>query len=120
MLRTARIAVLTSVAAFAAGCGDDESDTGTDPEENEDAATVSASNGLTFSPSTVSIITGGLVTWLFQSVEHTVTFTAGTGAPTNIVASSNTSISRSFPTAGVYTYSCLIHPQMTGTVRVGQ
>ena len=111
---------LAMVFAGAAACGDDDTPGTNDPVENADNATVLATSGLSFSPATVNIVTGGDVSWVFQSVEHTVTFNAVTGAPTNIVASSNTSVTRSFPTAGVYTYRCLIHPQMTGTVRVGQ
>jgi plastocyanin len=118
MRTIARIAL--TIAVCTAACGDDDSGGPADPVENEDAASVIASVGLRFEPATVNIITGGLVNWIFQSVVHTVTFTAGTGAPTNIVAAANTSISRTFPTAGVYSYHCLIHPEMTGTVRVGQ
>jgi plastocyanin len=121
MKAIARFALAVSVATLVTACGDDDdSGTNPDPVENEDDATVVASVGLTFSPTTVSIVTGGLVTWVFQSVAHTVTFTAANGAPTNIVATANTSTSRSFASAGVFTYHCLIHPAMTGTVRVGQ
>jgi plastocyanin len=101
-----------------AACGDD--DTGPDGDENDDNATVTASAALTFTPNTVNVITGGLVTWVFQAIEHNVTFTATTGAPNDIGPSSNTTTSRSFPTAGVFSYQCTIHPGMTGTVNVGQ
>lgn len=119
MTGIARIALAIGVATLATACGDDNDGT-TDPVENEDAVTVTATTSATFSPSTVSIITGGLVTWAFQSLEHNVTFAAGTGAPPNIINSSNTSTSRSFATAGIFTYQCTLHPGMTGTVRVGQ
>jgi plastocyanin len=73
--------------------------------------------GLAFSPATVDVQVGGSVSWTNAAIEHTVTFTS-TGAPENMAAFSNGSDARTFPTHGNFAYHCLIHPQMTGVVRV--
>lgn len=73
--------------------------------------------GLTYSPGTVDVAVGGTVSWTNAAIPHTVTFTTP-GAPENILAFDNGSDSRSFPTHGTFPYHCLIHPQMSGVVRV--
>jgi plastocyanin len=82
---------------------------------------VQATAAIQFTPSSISISPGERITWVFASVGHNVTFDPVVGVPANIDgANSNTSISRAFPTAGVYAYHCNIHPSMTGAVLVGQ
>jgi len=71
-----------------------------------------------FTPASVDISVGGTVTWTFQAVAHNVTFASGGGAPTNIGNSTNTDVSRTFNTAGTFTYDCTLHGGMTGTVIV--
>jgi plastocyanin len=88
------------------------------------ADTVTATTGQQFTPASVTIKAGGTVTWVFQSLAHTVTFNTpappGTPADLGTVASpySNTKISRTFTTAGTFNYHCSIHPGMTGVVTV--
>jgi plastocyanin len=81
-------------------------------------ASVAATPSITFNPAVVDIAAGGTVTWDFGSLTHNVTFDAATGRPANITASTNTSVARTFATAGTFSYQCTIHPGMTGTVNV--
>jgi len=62
-----------------------------------------------FSPTPDTVASGTAVTFTFGSVTHNVHFTAGSNPPDSIPASSNTSVMRTFATAGTYTYKCLIH-----------
>ncbi len=87
-------------------------------------ASVTATTGQQFVPPTTTIKVGGTVTWVFQSLGHTVTFNTPTppGTPANLgtvdAPYMNTSISRQFNTAGTFAYHCSIHPGMTGSVIV--
>ena len=60
------------------------------------------------------------VTFAFGSVAHDVFFDDDpAGAPASIPgAVSNTSVARTFTTAGEYTFDCHIHPGMRGSVTV--
>lgn len=90
--------------------------TGSLPLNADVAASASAYN---FAPSAVAIQRGGAVTWTFGSLEHTVTFAGTTGAPASISSGGySTSISRTFSTAGNFTYQCTIHAGMSGQVVV--
>src|SRR4051794_22818372 len=71
--------------------------------------------GFAFSPATITVKVGDTVTWTHnETVEHTATgadFDAGTVAP-------GATATVTFKTAGSFTYTCRIHPTMTGTVVV--
>jgi len=69
----------------------------------------------------VSLAVGGTVTFAFGTVGHNVYFDNATaGAPSDITGvNANVSVSRSFPSAGTFEYTCHIHPGMKGTVVVG-
>lgn len=107
-----------------AACG--SSGSATAPATNNPAgistsAQVNATPAIAFTPNTVSLAVGGSVTFAFGSVGHNVFFDNDPdGAPAPIAGvNANTSVTRTFPTAGVYKYSCHIHPGMSGSVVVG-
>ncbi|MGQ0538503.1 MAG: Ig-like domain-containing protein [Gemmatimonadaceae bacterium] len=81
-------------------------------------AQVVAGTDSQFNPNAVDIALGGAVTWVFQSLEHNVTFASAQGAPGNIGNTSNAQVSRTFNTAGTFTYDCTLHAGMTGRVMV--
>jgi len=70
-----------------------------------------------FSPASIQVSAGATVTWTWAqgSSLHNVTFPSGTSSA-NLGAS--TTFTRTFTTAGTFTYQCTIHPGMTGTVKV--
>ena len=76
-----------------------------------------------FLPSTVTIDVGGTVTWENpDNVPHTVTSGTSSNGPDGYFDSSlimvGQSYSNTFDSAGTYTYFCMIHPWMAGTVTV--
>lgn len=114
-----RLAFLATAASLAclASCSDSNGPDNNSPPPA--AASVTATTGQKFTPATVRVATGGVVTWVFQSLGHNVTFTPATGAPEDIPGvNSNTSIARTFTTSGTFAYHCTIHPGMTGSVQV--
>jgi plastocyanin len=108
---------------FTAACGGG-GDGGTGPIDNGGgggtlvhAKRVTATAGLAFDPSTVSIPANDSVFFTFQGVQHNVIFDTPS-SPTNIGNSVSQTVKRQFPTAGTFDYHCGIHPQMTGSVTV--
>jgi plastocyanin len=76
--------------------------------------------GESFSPASVTIRTGGTVTWQFTGgTRHNVTFN-GTAPPGGNIPDTDAggSAQRQFPTAGTYAYTCTRHSGMNGTVVV--
>lgn len=70
-----------------------------------------------FSPATVTIAVGDIVTWRNTGHEpHTATADDGSFDTGTVVAGQ--SGSHMFTSAGNFSYICTIHPNMTGTVRV--
>jgi plastocyanin len=73
-----------------------------------------------FSPSAVTITPGGTVTWTMVDEEHDVTWTgaAPPGGNTGRI-DDDEAVSRTFPTAGTFTYTCNRHDgEHGGTVTV--
>ncbi len=75
--------------------------------------------GKTFSPRPVIVKLGGTIRYVFPPDAHNVIWDPGqTGAPADINALSNQTISRVFNTVGVFLYKCTLHPGMDGEVFV--
>jgi plastocyanin len=120
MFRLKTLYTIVSLAGILIGCGKSYGSTGPGtPPPPPPPNSVSATNSLAFTPATLQVSTGDIVTFRFGSVAHNVFFAAQAGAPSNIDGNNaNTAIQRQFATPGNYTYSCHIHPQMQGTVSV--
>jgi plastocyanin len=111
--------------AFAAACGGG-GDNGTGPIDNGGgggggalvhAKRVTATAGLAFDPSAVSIPVNDSIFFTFQGVQHNVIFDSPS-SPADIGNTTSATVKRQFPSAGTYDYHCSIHPQMTGSVTV--
>jgi plastocyanin len=82
------------------------------------AGVVAGSGDFIFTPSLVAIERGGSVTWTFGALEHNVTFASAAGVPAGISNTYSSAVSRTFGTAGNFSYVCTIHPGMNGKVVV--
>jgi plastocyanin len=110
-----------ALSAGLVACGSSGSDGGTTgpPGPAPQTATVGATAQLAFSPSAVTVAPGGVVTFAFGSVGHAVKFDTGPSLPGDIPGvNADTNVTRTFATAGTYTFHCTIHPQMTGKIIV--
>ena len=115
MLRSLRWIGLGLLAA----CASSRTTGPTTPQTPPATVTVNATPSIAFDPSPATVATGGTVTFAFGSVEHNVYFDTGQGVPADIPGSNaNTTVTRTFPTAGTFNYSCHIHPGMKGTIQV--
>jgi plastocyanin len=95
-------------AAGGAGGSANESSTITASSATTGGGAYGAGGNYFFSPTPDTVAAGTSVTFTFGSVTHNVHFEVA-NAPDSIPASSNTSIARTFMTAGTYPYHCTIH-----------
>jgi plastocyanin len=71
----------------------------------------------TYKPATITVAPGTTVTWTNDDpVVHTVTADDGSWDSGNL--SQSQTFTKTFETAGTYTYHCTVHPWMVGTVIV--
>lgn len=107
-----------SLAGALLGCGGGSGYGSTAPPPPS-ANTVAATNAIAFSPTTLRVNAGDVVTFTFGSVAHNVFFAAQAGAPADIAGdNTNVAVERQFNTPGTYNFSCHIHPSMQGSVVV--
>ena len=115
-----RPTALFVAAALALGCT-----SSTAPSSNADtfggsatALTVDVTMPSTvYNPNHIDILHGGVVNFVFASLAHDVRF-SGSGAPADILATTSTTVTRTFTTVGTFTFLCTLHANMTGTVVV--
>ena len=112
-----KAASLTVLAAALMSCGD-EDETGPNPVPG--GPTVNANAANQYGPATLDVAVGATVTWIFGAISHDVLFSQVQGAPASIGITDNANVSRTFTTAGVFPYTCTLHSNMNGTIRVGQ
>ena len=74
--------------------------------------------GFSFTPAVTSIRVGQSVLYEFPAEPHNVIFRGTTGAPADIAATSNRTVSRTFRVAGNFPYDCTLHPGMSAEVVV--
>lgn len=75
--------------------------------------------GLTFSPTDVVVKQNGTVRFIFPNVDHNVIWQPRlAGSPADIPILHDQTISRTFPTVGVFPYECTLHNGMVGTIVV--
>ncbi|HVS91000.1 MAG TPA: plastocyanin/azurin family copper-binding protein [Mucilaginibacter sp.] len=104
--------ILTGFIFLSVGCGKSGTKPATTGKPNN--ATYSASvdiSNFTFSPASVTVLTGGVVTWTNKdAVDHTATDLGGNFDSGHINPSQTFKFT--FTKAGTYTYHCAIHSMM--------
>jgi plastocyanin len=102
------------LATACSGDGDDGS-----PLDQEPQGQATVTMGLSsFSPTQVTLLAGGTVTWSNTSgTAHNVTFSAG-NAPADIGDHTTGTNDRNFPVVGIFNYTCTNHAGMNGRVEV--
>jgi plastocyanin len=83
----------------------------------ESGAIAAQASGFAFPDGTRTVAIGTTVTWTnADPASHTVT--SGDGTFTGGVMASGESVAVAFPAAGIFTYFCEFHPEMTGAITV--
>ena len=115
------LAIAALVCATACGGSSDSPATTTGPGSNPPPTTPTATTKVSvgndfFQPSAIQVTVGSTVTWTWDSnaVVHNVTFPDGSGSG-NLGASAT--FSKTFSTAGTFSYQCTIHG-MSGSIVV--
>lgn len=88
------------------------------PTPGASASVAAGDNSNIFTPASVEVARGAVVTWTFGARPHNVIFNSTAGAPSNVEVTSNAQVARTFNTVGSFAYDCTLHSGMTGTVVV--
>lgn len=108
--------------AIAAGCGGSDNKNPMNPGGGTPDVTINilgdnSTNSYNPSPDTVTV--GQTVAWHNSNgITHTATFAGAGGFNTGNVGAGSRSAAIQMNTQGSFTYHCLIHPGMTGTLVV--
>jgi plastocyanin len=125
-----RAAASVVLALLIAGCGSKSSTapgttgtTGTTSQDTNGGSATATSVDVTmpgerYIPNHIDIAKGGIVRFIFSAIAHDVRFNGATGAPGDILATTDATVSRTFATSGTYAFVCTLHANMTGTVVV--
>lgn len=124
--RRVLVSVGSAMLLLAAGCSSNSNSTGSSGTTTTAAATSSAAadtiviQNFAFSPTTLTVAPGATVTVVNKdAVTHTVSSTAATRAfDTGDVAAGASTTFHAPTQAGSYSYICLIHTYMHGTLTV--
>jgi plastocyanin len=117
------ILVMSSLAAACSSSYDAPTSPSPSPTPGSSLAVaiVRAASSLTnaaFSPNPDTIGVGAALTWTNNdTTTHTTVSDDGSWASGNIAPGA--AFTRTFSTAGTFTYHCAIHPNMVGTITVG-
>ena len=112
------LSVLILASLALTGCGSTSSTSPTPPPTSGTGDTITVPAGtLSISPTTLNVDAGTTVVWQNRdSTTHTTT--SDTAGLWNANLAPGQQFSRTFPTAGTFTYHCTIHAGMSGTVVV--
>lgn len=96
---------------------------GKEPETRESAPAKSTKtevviDNFSFSPKTFTVPAGGTVTWTNHDNAPHVVASINNQFEKSLALKAGQSFSRTFTTAGTYSYFCSIHPRMTGKIIV--
>ena len=119
--RAGLLAIVTAMTLTAAACGGDGYGSDGGPTGTPGGTTGSTSSNITvrnnsFDPSATTVAVGTTVNWSWAqgATDHNVTFADGQKSATQ----STGSYSRTFSSAGTFSYNCTVHPGMNGSVTV--
>ena len=120
-LRGGLLAIVTAMTLLTAACGGDGYGSNGGPTGTPGGSTGSTSSSITvrnnsFDPSATTVAVGTTVNWSWAqgATDHNVTFADGQKSATQATGS----YSRTFSSAGTFSYNCTIHPGMNGSVTV--
>ena len=71
-----------------------------------------------FTPAAITVHQGTTVTWTNKDDEAHTVFFAFDGSKSPLLVNGSNTYTKTFTTAGTFTYHCTIHPFMTATVTV--